>query len=176
MRNGVGGSAINCSAMRTLRSALLLLAAPMVLSACPAPGGPKLAQLHLACGGTELTGATEPPATGMACPPGSQVSFSFDNEGSYPFVTVFAVTRDNIVFFLPSDENGQSVAINPTGKGVPLPGAFTLPPKTRDVMALFTKEPLKAKDVAQHTRDVTLAQLPGTEIRVRISREVGPLE
>jgi hypothetical protein len=162
--------------MRNLRPALLLLATPLLLVACPAPGGPKLAQLHLACGGTELTGATEPPPTGMACPPGSQVSFNYDNEGSYPFVTVFAVTRDNIVFFFPADDSGQSVSINPTGKGVALPGTFTLPPKTRDVMALFTKEPLKAKDVAQHTRDVTLAQLPGTEIRVRLSREVGPLE
>lgn len=155
-----------------------LLAAALGLTACPAPGGPKLAQLHVKCAGNgaELTGATEPPATGMACPAGSQLSFSYDNEGSYPYVTVFAVTRDAIVFFLPGDESGQSVAIAPSGSGVALPGSFTLPLKTRDVMALFTKEPLKAKDVAQRTRDVTLGQLPGTEIRVRISREVGPLE
>src|SRR5206468_474258 len=121
--------------------------------------------LHVTCSATGKTfdANSEPPETGQACPAGSTVSFSYDNDGSYGYVTVFAVTRDDVVFFLPGNKDGRSVAIQPSGKNVALPDSFVVPNKTRDIMALFTKEPLRAREVEQHTRDVTLASLPGAE-------------
>ncbi len=141
-----------------------------------------LAHLHVVCtpasgeGPITLDEKSVPPEHGQSCPEGSQLTFSFDNEGGYNFVTVFAVTRDDVVFFLPNSKEGDSVSIPNTGTNVPLPEAVTLPKKTRDVMALFTQEALKARDVDQHTRSVTLADLPGTEVRVRLSAEVGPID
>ena len=158
-----------------MRRALPVLCVAGLLAGCPkAPE--KLAQLHVTCDGKTLDGTTQPPDTGQACAAGTRATLSYDNDGKYGYVTVFAITRDNIVFFLPDTDTGDSVAIQAQGHGVSLPGSFVIPTKTRDVMALFTREPLHAKDVAQHTRDVKLAEYPGTEIRVRLSREVGPVD
>jgi len=157
--------------------ALLATLAVALLAGCPQSGGPKLAQLHVACAGKTLDSTTEPPDQGQACPAGAQLTLSYDNDGSFGYVAVFAVTRDNIVFLLPDSDQGDSVAIQPSGHGVALPGSWTVPPKTRDVMAIFSREPLHAKDLAQRTRDVTLGQLQNVgEIRVRVSKEVGPID
>ncbi|MBS2029989.1 MAG: hypothetical protein JST54_18960 [Deltaproteobacteria bacterium] len=159
-----------------MNRALLATLAVALLAGCPA-SSPKLAQLHVACGGKTLDSGTEPPDKGQACEAGQQLTLSFDNDGSYSYVAVFAVTRDNIVFLLPDSEQGDSVPIQQNGHGIALPGSWTVPPKTRDIMAIFSREPLHAKDLAQRTRDVTLGQLQNVgEIRVRMSREVGPID
>jgi hypothetical protein len=147
-----------------------------LLAGCPRAGGPKLAQLHVSCASQTFDGNSTPPEQGQSCAPGSQVTLSYDNDGGYGYVIVYAVTRDALVFWLPDSDSGESVAIQPNGKGVALPGTFSMPTKTRDVMAIFSKEPLKAKDIAQRTRDVTLGQLQNVgEIRVRLSGEYGPI-
>lgn len=158
-----------------MRRTLPFTLAAVLLAGCP-KSAPKDAQLHVSCAGQNLDGTTEAPEQGQACPAGSQVALSYDNSGGYGYVTVFAVTRDNIVFYLPSSDTGDSVAIQPSGSHVALPGDFTVPAKTRDIVAIFSREPLHAKDVAQHTRDVTLSQLPGAEIVVKLSREHGPID
>jgi len=156
--------------------ALTATLAVALLAGCPT-SSPKLAQLHVACGGKTLDSTTEPPDTGQACAAGQQLSLTFDNDGSYGYVAVFAITRDNIVFLLPDSEQGDSVPIQPNGHGIALPGSWTVPPKTRDIMAIFSREPLHGKDLAQRTRDVTLGQLQNVgEIRVRMSKEVGPID
>lgn len=158
------------------RLPIVLLA--FTLFGCP-PKPEHQAQLHVKCAanGKVLDDTASPPGDNkeFACPPGSNVELSYDNDGNYGYLTVFAVTRDNIVFFLPGSDAGQSVAITP-GKNVPVQGTFVVPPKTRDIMALFTRNQLNARDVAQRTRDVTLAGIPGTEIRVRINRSYGPVD
>jgi hypothetical protein len=152
------------------------LAGAWLLTGCPKDTNPHLAHLYVQCeGGPKLDEKTEPPETGMACPAGSNLTFSFDNQGGYAYGMVFAVTRDDVVFFLPNSKTGSSISVPTAGAGLPLEGRFTLPPKTRDIMAFFTKDPLTAQDVDKRTRDVTLGQLPGTEVRVRVSKEVGPI-
>ena len=164
------------------RLSLPVFAIAAGLVGCPRPTPPHLAHLHVLCtpaaggAGTTFDETTVPPEHGQACPAGSQVTFTFDNEGGYNYVTVFAVTRDDIVFFLPNSKEMQSIAIQNNGTNVPLPDTFTVPNKTRDIMALFTKDALQAKVADQHTREVTLADLPGTEVRVRMSAEVGPID
>jgi hypothetical protein len=140
-----------------------------------------LAHLHVLCTPTSGPATTfdensVPPEHGQSCAPGSQLTFTIDNEGNYGFVTVFAVTRDDVVFFLPNSKDGASLPISPGGTNVPLPDAFSVPNKTRDIMALFSKTALNAKDVDSHTRSVTLTDLGGTEVRVRLSGEVGPID
>lgn len=164
------------------RHSLLVAAVAVGVGGCPLKEAPHLAHLHVLCtpatGGAPLTldEKSVPPEHGQSCVAGSQATFSFDNEGGYNYVTLFAVTRDDVVFILPNSKDGQSVPIANAGTNVPLPDAFTVPNKTRDLMALFTKDPLNAKDVDRHTREVTLADLPGTEVRVRVSAEVGPID
>src|SRR5436305_11881966 len=127
--------------------------AVLALCGCPQQG-PKLAQLHVSCGNLNLDTSSDPPPSGQSCAAGTPFTLSYDNDGNYTYVTVMVVTRDNIEFLLPDSEAGESVAIQPTGKNVPLPGSFTAPAKARDVVAIFSHEVLKAKDVAQHLRDV----------------------
>jgi hypothetical protein len=169
------------------RVAQLSLAALLTLGllGCPAKQqGEQLAKLHVLCSapgaadgvGKTLDGTTEPPDQGFACEPGSQMSFSYDNNGNYGYLTIFAVTRDDIIFYLPNSKDGQSMPIQTSGTNVALPDRVTVPPKVRDVMALFTREPLKAQEVDRRTREVTLGQLPGTEIRVRLSKAIGPID
>jgi len=157
-----------------MRRTLPFALAAVLLAGCH-KSAPKDAQLHVSCAGQNLDGTTEPPDQGQACPAGTAVSLTYDNSGGYGYVTVFAVTRDNIVFYLPESDVGDSVAIQP-GSNVALPGNFSVPAKTRDIVAIFSRSPLHAKDVAQHTRDVTLSQLAGAEIVVKLSREHGPVE
>src|SRR4051812_13379111 len=104
--------------------------AVLALAGCPAQA-PKLAQLHVTCSGLNLDSSSDPPPAGQSCPAGTTATLSYDNDGNYGYVTVFAVTRDNVVFFVPDTDTGDSVAIQPTGKNVPLPGSFVMPPKTR---------------------------------------------
>lgn len=155
----------------------------LALSGCPhTPPAEHLAHLHVLCtpagsgSPTTFDETSVPPEHGQSCEAGSQLTFSIDNEGGYGFVTVFAVTRDDVVFFLPNSKEGQSVAIATAGTNVPLPDSFTVPRKTRDIMALFSRTALNARDVDSHTRSVTLADLGGTEVRVRLSAEVGPID
>jgi hypothetical protein len=165
----------------TCLAAAMPLGAGLLLSGCPRPVVEHAAHLHVLC--TPANGAPAtfdensiPPEHGQSCAPGSQLTFTYDNEGGYGYLTVFAVTRDDIVFYFPNSKEGESIAINPSGTNVPLPDAFSVPNKTRDIMALFSKVPLKAKDVDSRTRSVTLADLGGTEVRVRLSAEVGPVD
>ena len=153
----------------------ILLVSALALFGCTKTPNP-MAELHVSCEGKQLDTKTEPPEQGQACAPGSQATLSYDNDGNWQYVSVFAITRDNILFWFPGGEDGESVAAQP-GHNVALPGSFTIPPKTRDVMAIFSHEPLKARDLAQRTRDVTLGLLPNVgELRVRVSREHGPVD
>jgi hypothetical protein len=137
-----------------------------------------LANLHVTCAGKTLDGNTEPPPNdAMACPAGTDMTFTYDNPGNFNYVIVFAVTHDDIFFYVPNDKDktGQSVAVQPGAQNAPIGETFQMPNKARDIMAIFTREPLNSKEVDTKTREVTLGQIPGAEIRVRISTEIGPL-
>jgi hypothetical protein len=145
---------------------------------CPADRNEHQAQLHVTCvaTGKVLDGNSQVPAQGYACEPGGSVTFTYDNMGGYNYVLIYAVARDSLEFYVPPDKLGKSVAIQPSGSGVPLPDTFMLPQRTRDIIALFSREPLNSAEVDKRTREVTLRDLPGTQVRVPISLSHGPLE
>lgn len=162
---------------RSLRT-LVLAALGLSLAGCPKEAPPQ-ANLKVTCAanGKVLEHASEPPGEGFACPPDSQVTFTYDDDGQFGFVTVFAVTKDDIIFWLPNSKTGESVAITPGAKGAQLPGAFTVPPKVRDIVAIFSKTPLKADVVDRNVREVTLKNFKETAMnRIRLSRLHGPVD
>ena len=144
---------------------------------CPEDRNEHQAQLHVKCvaTGTVVDGTTPPPAQGYLCEPGGSVTFTYDNPGNYGFVLIYAVARDSLEFYVPPDKLGKSVPIQP-GSGVALPDTFTLPQKTRDIIALFSREPLNSAEVDKRTREVSLRELAGTQVRVQISGTHGPLD
>ena len=143
---------------------------------CPPDRNEHQAQLKVTCvaTGAVLDGNSRPPGQGYACDPGGSVTLAYENPGNYGFVLIYAVARDSLEFYVPPDKLGKSVAIQP-GSGT-LPDSFLLPAKTRDIIALFSREPLNSAEVDKRTREVTLRDLPGTQVRVAISDSHGPLD